>query len=76
MSNWKAKRSNNFEQKKKVLYLNVVLGIITHEIFLIKNFQGNKGNSHLNPNGAGNKESINNHNNYTNNFERKEPIKC
>ena len=30
----------------------------------------------MNPNGQRNKESVNNHSNYTKNFERKEPVKC
>ena len=41
-----------------------------------KNFQGNKGNSQLNPNGPRNKEPANNHYNYTKNNERKETVKC
>ena len=41
-----------------------------------KNFQGNKNNSPSNQNNPKGKESANNHGNYTNNFEHKEPIKC
>ena len=44
--------------------------------FPSKNLQGNKSNSETNPNGPRNKESVNNHSNYTKSFERKEPIKC
>ena len=36
MSNWKAKSSNNFEQKKNGFVPNCNLGIIKHEIFLIR----------------------------------------
>ena len=68
MTNWKAKRTNNFEQRKK--------GFVPNRNFSNKNFQGNKGNSQINPNGQRNKEYVNNHSNYTKNFEQKEPIKC
>ena len=36
MANWKAKRNNNFEQKRKRLYLIEILKIITPEIFLVR----------------------------------------
>ena len=61
ISNWKAKRSNNFEQKKKGFVLNRSFRNNNTWNFPNKNFQGNKGNSQLNPNGPRNKEPINNH---------------
>ena len=76
MSNWKAKRSNNFEQKKKGFIPNRNFRNNNTRNFPNKNFQGNKGNSQLNPNGPRNKEPANNHNNYIKNNERKEPVKC
>ena len=42
MTNWKAKRNNKFEQKKKVLYLTKILRIVTPEIFLVKISKGTK----------------------------------
>ena len=56
MSNWKAKRSNNFEQKKKGFVPNRNFRNNNTCNFPNKNFQGNKGNSQLNPNGPRNKE--------------------
>ena len=76
MSNWKAKRSNNFEQRKKGSVPNRNFRNNNTQNFPNKNFQGNKGNSQINPNGQRNKEFVNNHSNYTKNFERKEPVKC
>ena len=70
MTNWKAKRTNNFEQRKKGFVPNNTRN------FPNKNFQGNKGNSHINPNGPRIKEPANNHSNYTKNNECKEPVKC
>ena len=76
MSNWKAKRSNIFEQRKKDFVPNHSFRNNNTRNFPNKNFQGNKGHSQLNPNGQRNKESINNNNNYTKNNERKELVKC
>ena len=76
MSNQKAKRSNNFEQKKKGFISNHNFRNNNTCNFPNKNFQGNKGNSQVNSNGPRNKEPVNNHNNYTKNNERKEPVKC
>ena len=76
MSNWKAKRSNNFEQKKKGFVPNRNFRNNNTRNFPNKNFQGNKGNSQSNSNGSRNKESANNHSNYIKNNERKEPVKC
>ena len=76
MPNWKAKRSNNFEQKKKGFISNHNFRNNNTRNFPNKNFQGNKGNSHLNPNGPRNKEPANNHINYINNNECKETVKC
>ena len=45
MSNWKAKRSNNFEQKKKGFISNRNFMNNNTRNFSNKNFQGNKGNS-------------------------------
>ena len=69
MSNWNAKRSNNFEQKKKGFIPNCNFRNNNTRSFPNKNFQGNKGNSQLNPNGPINKEPANNQNNYTKNNE-------
>ena len=69
MSNWKAKISNNFEQKKKGFIPNHSFRNNNTRNFSNKNFQGNKGNSQINPNGIRNKEPINNHINYTKNNE-------
>ena len=44
--------------------------------FANNNFQGNKNNSPSNQNSSKGKEYANNHGNYTEKFERKEPIKC
>ena len=76
MANLKAKRNNNFEQKKKDFVPNRNFKNSNTRNFPSKNFQGNKSNSQTNPNGQINKEYVNNHSNYTKNFERKEPIKC
>ena len=76
ISNQKAKRSNNFEQRKTIFIPNCNFRNNNTQNFPNKNFQGNKGNSQLNPNGPRNKEPINNHSNYTKNNERKEPVKC
>ena len=76
MSNWKAKISNNFEQKKKGFVPNRSFRNNNTQNFPNKKFQGNKGNSQINPNGPRNKELVNNHSNYTKNNEQKEPIKC
>ena len=62
--------------RRRVSYLTAILGIITQHNFPNKNFQGNKGNSQLNPNGTRNEEPTNNHSNYIKNNERKEPLKC
>ena len=42
MPNWKAKRSNNFEHKKRVSHLIEILEIIMQVMFLIKTFKGIK----------------------------------
>ena len=76
MSNWKAKRTNNFEQRKKGFVPNCNFKNNNTRNFPDKNFQGNKCNSQINPNGQRNKEYVNNHSKYTKNLERKEPIKC
>ena len=76
MLNWKAKRSNNFQHKKKGFIYNRNFGNNNTCNFPNKNFQGNKGNSQLNSNRPRNKEPTNNHNNYVKNNERKELIKC
>ena len=76
MSIWKAKRSNNFEKRRKIFVPNHYFRNNNTRNFPNKNFQGNKGNSQLNPNGQRNKEPVNNHSNYTKNNERKEPVKC
>ena len=76
MPNWKAKRSNNFEQRRKSFVPNCNFRNNNTRNFPNKNFQGNKGNSQLNPNGPRIKEPANNHRNYTKNNERKEPVKC
>ena len=67
MTNWKAKRNNNFEQKKRYFVPNRNFKNSNTRKFPSKNFQGNKSNSETNPNSK--KESINNHSNYTKNFE-------
>ena len=51
MTNWKDKRSNNLEQKKKGFSPNHNFWNNNTHNFPNKNFQGNKGNSHSNPNG-------------------------
>ena len=76
MSNWKAKMSNNFEQKKKRFVPNCSFRNNYTRNFPNKNFQGNKGNSQLNPNFQRNKEPVRNHSNYIKNNERKESVKC
>ena len=45
MTNWKAKRSNNFEQKKKGFISNRNFRNNNTWNFPNKNFQGNKGNT-------------------------------
>ena len=40
MANWKAKRNNNFDQKKKDFVPNEIQKIITPEIFLIRISRG------------------------------------
>ena len=76
MPNLKAKRSNNFEHKKKGFTSNQDFGNNNSRNVPNKNFQGNKGSSKQNPNGPRNKEFANNHSNYVKNNERKELIKC
>ena len=76
MTNQKAKRTNNFEQRKKGFVPNQNFKNNNTQNFPNKNFQGKKCNSQINPNGQRNKESINNHSDYTKNFERNEPVKC
>ena len=76
MSNWKAKRFNNFEQKKNGFVPNRNFRNNNTCNFLNNNFQGKKGNSQSNPNGPRNKEPANNHSNYIKNNECKEPLKC
>ena len=72
MPNWKAKRSNNFEHKKKGFTPNHNFGNNNGRNFPNNNFQGSIGNSQSNPNGPRNKELVNNHSNYVKNNERKE----
>ena len=69
MANWKAKRNNNFDQKKKEFVPNQNSKNNNTRNFPNKNFQGNNSNSQTNQNNQKNKESANNHNNYTKNFE-------
>ena len=76
MANWKAKRNNKFEQKKKKFVPNRNYKNNNTRNFPSKNFHGNKSNLQTNQNNQKNKEYANNHSNYTKNFERKEPIKC
>ena len=76
MANWKAKRNNKFDQKKKEFVPNRNSKNNNTINFPNNNFHGNKINSQTNQNNQRNKESTNNHCNYTKNFERKEPIKC
>ena len=76
MTNYKAKRFNNFEQKKKGFVPNRSFRNNNTCNFPNKNFQGNKGNSQSNPNGPRNKEPANNHSNYIKNNECKEIVKC
>ena len=61
MNNWKAKRNNNFEQKKKEFVPNRNSKNYYTKNFSSKNFQGNKSNSQINLNNQRNKESVNNH---------------
>ena len=58
MTNWKAKRSNNFEQRRKIFLPNHNFRNNNTRNFPNKNFQGNKGNSQLNPNGQRNKNLL------------------
>ena len=76
MANWKAKKNNNYDQKKKEFVPNQNSKNNKAKNFLNKNFQGNKNNSPNNQNNQKSKESANNHGNYTKKFEQKEPIKC
>ena len=76
LPNWKAKRSNNFEHKKKGFTLNQNFGNNNARNVPNKKFQGNKNNSQQNPNGLKNKEFANNHSNYVKNNECKELVKC
>ena len=76
MANWKDKRNNIFDQKKKEFMPNINSKNNNIKKFPSKNFQGNKSNSQTNQNNQKNKESANNHSNNINNFEQKEPIKC
>ena len=76
MANQKAKRNNNYEQKKKEFVPNRNSTNNNTRNFPSKNFQGNKSNSQTNQNNQRNKESATNHSNYKKNFELKEPIKC
>ena len=69
MTNQKGKRTNNFEQKKKGFVPNRNFKNNNTKNFPSKIFQGNKINSQTNPNNQKNKESANNHSNYTKNFE-------
>ena len=71
MPNWKAKRSNHFEHKKKGFTPNHNFWNNNTHNFPNNNLQRNKGNSHSNPNGFRNKEPANNHTNYVKNNERK-----
>ena len=71
MANWKVKRNNNFDQKKKEFVPNRNSKNNNTKNFPNKNFHGDKSNSQTNQNNQKNKESANNHSNYTNNFERK-----
>ena len=77
MANQKAKKNNNqYEQKKKEFVPNINSKNNKARNFPNKNFPGNKNNSPSNQNNSKGKEFVNNHGNYTKNFERKEPIKC
>ena len=76
MPNWKAKRSNNFEHKKKGFTPNRNFGNNNSHNVPNKKFHGNKNNSQQNPTGPRNKEFLNNHSNYVKNNEHKEAIKC
>ena len=61
MANSKAKRNNNFEQKKKGFVPNRNFKNSNTRNFSSKNFQGRKSNSQTNPNNQRNKDSANNH---------------
>ena len=76
MAIWKAKKNNNYDQKKKEFVPNHNSKNNNARNFSNKNFQGNKNNSQNNQNNKKNKEPANNHSNYTKKFERKEPEKC
>ena len=76
MTNWKAKRTNNFKHRKKGFVPNRNFKNSNTRNFSSKNFEGRKSNSQTRPNNQRNKEFANNHSNYTKNFERKEPVKC
>ena len=75
MTNQKAKKIYNFEQRRKSFVPNRNFRNNNTQNFPNKIFQENKGNSQLNPNGQRNKECVNNHSNYTKNIQRKEPLK-
>ena len=70
MPNWKTKKSNNFEQRKKGFTPNRNFGHTNSHKFPNKNFQGSnsKGNPQQNPPVTRNKEFTNNHNNYVKNY--------
>ena len=72
MPNWKVKRSNNFEHKKKGFTPNQNFENNNVRNVPNKNFQKNKSNSQQNPTVTKNKEFTNNHSNYVKNNERKE----
>ena len=76
MPNWKTKRSNNFERRKKGFTTNHNFGNNNSRNVPNKKFQGNKSNSQQNPTVPRNKEFGNNHSNYIKNNERKELVKC
>ena len=78
LANWKSKKNNNqFEQKKKDFVPNRNFKNNKAKNYSNnKNFQGNRNNTPNNQNNSKGKETTNNHGNFTNNFECKEPVKC
>ena len=78
MPNWKTKRSNNFESRKKGFTPDRNLEHNNSHNFPNKNFQGNnlKSNSQQNHTVTRNKEFTDNHSNYVKNNKRKEHVKC
>ena len=77
MANQKAKKNkNHYHQKKKEFVPNWNSKNNKDRDFSNKNFEENKNNSPSNQNNSKGKEFVNNHGNYTKNFEHKEPIKC